>query len=103
MDRFYREVLGLSPRSRRPGFVNFDWGATRLTVAVHDMVEGSARDPLRIMVNLGVDDIHDAHARLHEQGVEFVRQPERESWGGWVATLYDPDGNIVQLLQLRPG
>jgi len=26
--------------------------------------------------------------------------PEREHWGGWIATLQDPDGNILQLLQL---
>jgi predicted enzyme related to lactoylglutathione lyase len=32
--------------------------------------------------------------------VEFIRQPEREQWGGWIATFKDPDGNILQLLQL---
>jgi predicted enzyme related to lactoylglutathione lyase len=24
----------------------------------------------------------------------------REHWGGWIITLQDPDGNILQLLQL---
>jgi uncharacterized glyoxalase superfamily protein PhnB len=38
--------------------------------------------------------------RLAEAGVEFLRQPEQESWGGWVATFRDPDGNTLQLLQL---
>lgn len=27
----------------------------------------------------------------------------RERWGGWIAALQDPDGNILQLLQLPSG
>jgi len=52
------------------------------------------------MVNLAVDDIRAAHARLVGAGVTFRRPPEREAWGGWVATFADPDGNTLQLLQL---
>jgi predicted enzyme related to lactoylglutathione lyase len=51
------------------------------------------------MPHLGVTDIHAEHARLSAEGVEFIRQPEREHWGGWVATLKDPDGNVLQLLE----
>ena len=51
------------------------------------------------MVHYGVDDIHAEYARLAGLGVEFIRSPEQEDWGGWVATLSDPDGNILQLLQ----
>ena len=29
-----------------------------------------------------------------------TRAPEREEWGGWVATFADPDGNVLQLMQL---
>ena len=53
------------------------------------------------MVNLGVKDIHAEHERLVSKGVEFTRPPEREHWGGWVATFSDPDGNTIQLLQLQ--
>ena len=52
------------------------------------------------MPHLGVDDIHGECRRLQEEGVEFIRPPEQEHWGGWIATLKDPDGNILQLLQL---
>jgi predicted enzyme related to lactoylglutathione lyase len=52
------------------------------------------------MINLGVDHIHAEHRRLADIGVNFVRPPERESWGGWVATFKDPDDNLLQLLQL---
>jgi len=101
MESFYVDVLGLEPRSRRPGFVNFDWDGTRLTLAVHSEVAGPARDALRIMINLLVDDIDAVAARLASAGVRSRRAPEREEWGGWVCTFEDPDGNLLQLLQLQ--
>jgi predicted enzyme related to lactoylglutathione lyase len=100
MARFYRDRLGLTPRSDRPDFINFDWGGVRLSVSVHDGVRGANRDPLRIMVNLAVDDIEAAHARLAAAGVVFTRPPETEAWGGRVASFLDPDGNLLQLMQL---
>ena len=100
MRTFYRDALQLPLHSDRGDFVVFRFGDMRLNIGLHAAVEGLAKDPYRIMVNLGVDDIHREHSRLSEEGVEFVRPPERESWGGWVATFRDPDGNLVQLLQI---
>jgi predicted enzyme related to lactoylglutathione lyase len=100
MDHFYVDVLGLAPRTRRAGFVNFELGGQRVTVTVHDDVLGPATDPLHVMINLEVDDIAGAHARLLAAGVTFVRPPEQEPWGGRVATFADPDGNVLQLFQL---
>ena len=96
---FYKEVLGLRPQSVRPNFVAFRFGEVRLSLGTHGQVAGSAKDPYRVMVNLGVADIHEAYRRLRERGVTFIRPPEEEHWGGWVATFKDPDGNILQLLQ----
>jgi predicted enzyme related to lactoylglutathione lyase len=100
MARFYRETLGLPARSAKPDFVNFDWRGIRLSVGVHDRVDGPSQDPLRIMLNLAVDDIRAVHERLSRAGVNFTRAPEREDWGGWVATFADPDGNTLQIMQL---
>jgi catechol 2,3-dioxygenase-like lactoylglutathione lyase family enzyme len=100
MARFYRDQLGLTPRTSKPDFINFDWAGLRLSVSVHDRVRGRSHDPLRIMVNLLVDDIRTVHARLLEAGVVFTRPPEPEEWGGRVATLLDPDGNMLQLFEL---
>lgn len=99
---FYLDTLGLAARSDRAGFVSFVLSQAddvRLNISVHHEVEGSARDPLRIMLLLRVDDIHATSARLRASGVPFMREPEREPWGGWITTFTDPDGNIVQLLQ----
>jgi predicted enzyme related to lactoylglutathione lyase len=98
--RFYRDTLGLRPRSDRADFVNFAWGDIRLSLGVHAEVRGPARDPRRVMVNLLVEDLDAVHARLVRAGVAFSRPPEPEAWGGRVATFSDPDGNTLQLMQL---
>jgi lactoylglutathione lyase len=100
MVRFYRDVLGLPVRTLKDGFVNFAWGTFRISVSVHEEVEGRSRDPLRVMVNLSVPEIGAEYERLRGQGVVFSRPPEAEEWGGMVATFTDPDGNTLQLMQL---
>jgi predicted enzyme related to lactoylglutathione lyase len=97
---FYRDLLGLPVRTEREGFINFDWQGRRLIVAVHSEVAGPARDALRIMVNLVVEGLDELYGRLQAAGVDFIRPPEIEHWGGRMATLADPDGNIVQLLEM---
>ncbi len=99
MQGFYRDVLGLTPRSVRPHYVSFKWGDMRLGIGTHSEVKGKSSAPYRIMVNLAVDDIHAEYERLRNAGVEFIRAPEREHWGGWVCTFQDPDGNALQLLE----
>jgi predicted enzyme related to lactoylglutathione lyase len=96
---FYRGTLGLEPHSVRPDFVVFKWGEMRLSLGIHSRVEGRTKEPDRVMVNLGVEDIHEVHDSLRSRGVRFSRSPEKEHWGGWVATFSDPDGNTLQLLQ----
>ena len=96
---FYRDTLGLELRGQKQGWANFAWGDMRLNLGLHGRVKGQAQDPYRMMISFGVSDIHGEYRRLEEQGVEFIRVPEQEEWGGWVATFLDPDGNVLQFLQ----
>ena len=100
MRAFYADALGLHPRSDRDGFVNFEWGDQRLTVSVHSQLSGVNRDPLHVMINLITNDIEEDYGAAMAAGAASLRPPEPEPWGGLVATLLDPDGNVVQLLQL---
>tara|TARA_B100000029_G_scaffold313441_1_gene305893 strand:- start:1470 stop:1826 length:357 start_codon:yes stop_codon:yes gene_type:complete len=97
---FYNDVLGLPLHSSHEGFIAFELGEVRFNIGLHDRVSGQSKDPFRFMPHLGVDDIHAEAQRLVAAGVEFIRRPEQESWGGWVATFKDPDDNVLQLLQL---
>jgi len=55
-------------------------------------------DPARHMVALSADDVDAEWARLKAAGVEFVEDPT--DYGTLrIATLKDPDGNLLQLLQ----
>lgn len=100
MRAFYVETLGLVARSDRQGFVNFELGEQRLTVAVHSEISDVNHDPLHTMINLMTDDIKATYAAAVERGAVSLRPPEAEKWGGVIATLQDPDRNIVQLMQL---
>jgi len=100
---FYRDTLQLTPHSIRSHFIAFRWGDMRLSLGKHARVSGPSRDPYRIMINLGVDDIHRVYAALCAKGVAFLKPPTQEEWGGWVATFFDPDGNMLQLLQQPSG
>ncbi len=98
MASFYSDKLSLEVHSVRPNFVAFQCGNLRLSIGTHSEIAGHTREP-RIMVNLDVADIDSAYRELTSRGVEFIRTPEEERWGGWVATFRDPDGNVLQLLQ----
>ena len=100
MREFYVAALGIPPRSDRAGFVNFELGEQRLTIAVHSDLDEPNQDPLHMMVNLETSEIGPTFEQIVASGGRAVRPPEHESWGGMVATLADPDGNLLQLLQL---
>ena len=99
MRSFYSDILELPIRSDRKEFINFELDSFRLTIAVHSKIKNSAKDPLRIMINLGTPRIQETYKTLTARGVSFLRDPEQEDWGGWIATFNDPDGNVIQLLQ----
>ena len=99
MVTFYEKVLGLSPHSVKPDFVAYKWGNTKFSIGQHSKISGKTKDPYRVMLNFDVSDIKTFCHQLTGKGVSFIRKPEREHWGGFVATFNDPDENIIQLLQ----
>ena len=100
MVKFYSQILGLHVHSEKSDFIVFRWGDMRLSIGIHSEVSHENNDSIRIMVNFLTEDIKLSFQTLSSRGVEFVRIPTREHWGGWVSTFKDPDGNFLQLLQL---
>jgi predicted enzyme related to lactoylglutathione lyase len=102
---FYRDLLGLKIAYETPEFVGFGERAEGggyvgpyLGLGTHSKVKGKPADPYRHMVGLDSDDVDADFERLTAAGVEFIEQPT-DSGGLRIATLKDPEGNIVQLLQ----
>jgi predicted enzyme related to lactoylglutathione lyase len=102
---FYRDLLGLTVAYESPGFVGFGERAdgsgylgAYLGIGTHSEVKGAPSDPYRHMIGLDSDDVDADFERLTAAGVEFIEHPT--DYGGLrIATLRDPEGNIVQLLQ----
>ena len=100
---FYRDLLNLPVAIQTPGFVLLgEPGVAALGLGTHSEVRGKNADPARHMVGLGTDDADAEWRRLTAAGVEFVEKPT--DYGRLrIATLKDPEGNMVQLLQpLKP-
>ncbi len=96
---FYRDVLGLKVALQTPGFVVLgELGAPALALGTHSEVRGRNADPARHMVALTTDDVRSDWKRLKDAGVEFVEDPTDYN-NVRIATLKDPEGNLVQLLQ----
>ncbi len=98
MRTFYRDVVGLSddfPNLGNP----FMAGETSVYLGAHSEVQGEAKEPARVLLNLPVADLAAEQKRIEGHGVKFIRSAGREAWGGIFSTFPDPDGNYLQLME----
>ena len=101
---FYRDMLGLKVIDTSEGFVVLgkdQSDATTLGLGTHSEVHGRNSDPARHMVGFESDDLAADWKRLKEAGVEFIEDPTEYGSGMSLATLKDPEGNLVQIWQYR--
>ncbi len=98
---FYRDKLGLAMEfsSEEHGYASFSAGSIRLGVALAgpDQAELAGR---HTGVGLAVADLEAEHRRLTGLGVKFTMPPTRQPWGGFMALISDPEGNIYYLDQV---
>ncbi len=93
---FYRDVIGLTVGVEASGFVVFgDQTAPALAIGTHSEVRGRTVEPNRHMVGLVTSDIVGDLARFKAAGVRFIEEPNDQGGGFLLATLEDPDGNLV--------
>jgi predicted enzyme related to lactoylglutathione lyase len=100
---FYRDTLGINVTMESPGFVILgadNPGAPGLALGTHSEVHGPNNEPMRHMVSFDSNDIMADWKRLKDAGVEFIQDPD-ENDELIIATLKDPEGNYVQLLQWK--
>jgi predicted enzyme related to lactoylglutathione lyase len=97
---FYRDVLGLRVVQQWEGYVSLSGSdeGSNLNLGTHSEVRGKASDPYRHMVGLRCDDVDGEYVRLSSLGVEFIEKPAPYP-GFRLATLKDPEGNLIQLYQ----
>jgi catechol 2,3-dioxygenase-like lactoylglutathione lyase family enzyme len=104
--RFYRDELGLEPgfgSEDAPPYASFVAGDGAVAIFERsgqaETVELRAPGDSTLLV-LEVDDVDADAARL---GDRVVREPvDRSDWGGRVAYVRDPSGNLIELFQTIP-
>ena len=102
--RFYSSQLGLPLRAdgSQYGYCVFKAGHTELVVEV---VPDDAPAEDRVLVgrftglSFTVKNASEKHRELVALGVPFTGVPEKQFWGGILATLQDPSGNELQIVQ----
>ncbi|MBM3717916.1 MAG: VOC family protein [Actinobacteria bacterium] len=100
---FYRDKLKLSLQFSSPdhGYASFSAGTVRLGIALpgadHANLLGRHTG-----IGLVVADLDAEFARLTSLGVQFPMPPTRQPWGGVMALVADPDGNVFYVDQAAP-
>ncbi len=98
---WYRDVLGFSVRGKTTlpddSCIDFDFGETFFAVGKHDKVQGSNKDPYRIMIGFPVESISASYEEIKDKPVTWIAKPFLSPTGTvWCMTLADPEGNILQ-------
>ena len=95
---FYAGKLGLELEfsDSEHGYASLSAGPVRLGLALPgpDQQELMGR---HTGIGFAVSDLKAEHLRLIELGVIFTMEPTKQPWGGFMALIADPDGNLLYL------
>lgn len=104
MVTFYRESLGLALDKEEHGDLEIHYGVDlgNLHFAIHPLSDFGETRPGNATTKIAftVDSLKDAVERLTDQGHIPVQEPHDEGFGP-VASYHDPDGNLVELVELK--
>ncbi|MBX2880533.1 MAG: VOC family protein [Granulosicoccus sp.] len=101
---FYTKVLGLNliNLSTEHGVLVVGDGSIDIIVEQVDATESTEGRELKgrfTGISFSVDNITQAYKELSDQGVLFTGLPEKQYWGGTLATFLDLDDNELQLVE----
>ncbi len=96
---FYEKALGKPADFVDPsnGFWGWQVGSAFLSVLEHSAIEGSTKEPGRVIFNFETAQVKEEFERIKAIGGTVIKAPS-EMGSGWLATLADPDGNYFQLV-----
>jgi predicted enzyme related to lactoylglutathione lyase len=102
---FYRDKLELPLRfaDEKFGFASFATPGAGFTIAKIDPNDPEQQRLLarHTGVAFGVDDLQKTYEAWLARGVRFPLPPTKQPWGGTLAQLADPEGNLLTLDQYR--
>lgn len=97
---FYGKVFDKKPDMEDGDYAGYMVGNFFLGIGKHDKVNGKNQNPERVLFNFSTKEVKEEFERISKiDGVEVIKEPyTMEGWGGWIATLADPDGNYFQIM-----
>ena len=96
--RFYEKVLGLNKKYEYPSYVGFECGGVEIGLRPEAQLEiGKDSASIQFLV----DDVDEEYRKLVSKGVEFIKKPHEEPWGGRQASFHDPDGNLLEIMEIN--
>lgn len=90
-------IEAFNPGAGADGFLQF--GGVAMLIDDRDDIAARSAEPGRMILNFHVDDARATAAHLTGLGVSWLAALEARD-DGWFATLTDPDGNIIQIIEL---
>jgi len=108
---FYTGVLGITLSHRSGGFAQLITGPTRLALYTREAMaatldrEIAPHDPERPGFEIGfmVANVDEAYAEVVAAGAEAVKAPTDRFWGQRTAYVRDPDGHLIEFVQILEG
>ncbi|ATP39814.1 glyoxalase [Solibacillus sp. R5-41] len=102
---FYRDILALPIKMEQGTYVEFDTGATTLSVNTRESVKEEigldVPDTIVKMqtfeIGFVVEDVEGTIENLRNQGVPIIKEPAKKPWGQTVAYVADPDGHYIEI------
>jgi catechol 2,3-dioxygenase-like lactoylglutathione lyase family enzyme len=97
--KFYEEILGLEKKYEYSSYVGFECGGVEIGL-IPKPKEGRKLSLLSPSVEFLVDNVDKVYNELKRKGVKVIKELHDEPWGGREATFTDPDGNILEVVQI---
>ncbi|MEQ8508330.1 MAG: VOC family protein [Rhodospirillaceae bacterium] len=99
--RFYRDTLGLTCVGHTKGAAVFRINDIDFIVEHANPADPEAAEMIGrfTALSFAVEDCLAAVGKLTGLGVQFLGPAQKQAWGGTLAHLLDPDGNVLTLVQ----
>ena len=94
----YQETLGLNKKYEYRSYVGCECGGVEIGLIPREKPEIGKDGP---SIRFLVDNVDETCKALKDRGVRFTVEPHDEPWGGRQAKFQDPDGNILELIQIN--
>nr|WP_314898561.1 VOC family protein [uncultured Deefgea sp.] len=103
---YYRDILGLQPRSVKENVVFFELGQVCLALYPHDLLaedagvphEGSGFRGITLAHNVrSPEEVDQLLATAAQGGGRLVKAGHKAFWGGYTGYFADPDGHLWEV------